>query len=128
MSDANMAIDNENNHILGKKERGFSEFTFTADLSKEYYDIPYIYYKGYRAYTIDGERLDTDQNYLTGMVRLYMPKNSTGNKVITVKYVTTKYQRLGYIATFIGVSVLALYIFMKKTLKTKKLCCLHSKN
>ena len=38
-------------------------YRFIADTGKEYYDVPFIYYRGYQAVAEDGRRLEVDKNY-----------------------------------------------------------------
>lgn len=116
MTEPETARDDAGNEIKGEKLNGCSQFVFTPNSSSTYYDIPYIYYKGYRAVTADGFRLSIVQNPDTGMIRIYMPdSHGEENPVeITVSYHMTKYQVLSYIMLFIGLIIYGAYIMRRR--------------
>ena len=113
MQEPEVARDNSGLPVNGKKEKGDSQFRFQADLSKEYYDVPYIYYKGYRAYLKNGDRLEIEQNQDTGMIRVMMPGTS-GTVEVAVKYEMTKYQKISYIMLVVGIGVLLILIWEER--------------
>ena len=55
---------------------------FYSKINTEFYDVPFIYYKGYVANLEreDGSiiNLNVGKNNLNGMVRVYLPKNEQG--------------------------------------------------
>lgn len=113
MQEPEVTRDNSGQPVNGKKEKGDSQFRFQADLSKEYYDVPYIYYKGYRAYLKNGDRVEIEQNQDTGMIRVMMPGTS-GTAEVTVKYEMTKYQKISYIMLVVGIGVLLILIWEER--------------
>lgn len=117
--DAEIAIDNEGNQITGEKTKGYSRYFFVADLEKKYYNLPYIWYKGYCALDDNGNRYELSQNKETGMLQVYMPPNASGAARIEIYYEGTKYQRLAYLSTMIGIIVLGIYVLIHKN-ETKK--------
>lgn len=108
--DSNVAIDNEGNRITGKKLNYCTDFVFTADLSKEYYDIPYVWYKGFKAVDSTGEIYEITQNADNGLVQVIMPQNMKGSIEVTVSYSGTKYQKLAYAGSMIGCLMLLFYV------------------
>lgn len=120
MEKPEIAIDNEGNEIEGKKEKGYSFFTIEVDKSKEYYDLPYVYYKGYQAVDANDVKYKIGQNFDTGMLRVYMPKNESGMEEIVVSYVGTKYQKLAYVVNVCFVLLGGFLLFGKNQNKKGK--------
>lgn len=112
--DAEIAIDNEGNQVVGEKEQGYSRYVFIADLEKEYYNIPYIWYKGYIALDDQGNKFEISQNEDTGMVQVHIPEEAEGTAQIEVYYGGTKYQKLAYLANVIGIILFLFYIVSLK--------------
>ena len=112
--DADLVFDNEGNKITGEKKKEYTRYVFTADLSKEYYDIPYIWYKGYGAVDADGNSYEISQNRTTGMVQVLMPEEKDGIATIEVYYKGTKYQKLAYFSSCVGVVSLIVYLIILK--------------
>lgn len=112
--DANLAFDNEGNKVFGEKKKGYTRFVFEADLEKEYYDLPYIWYKGYGAVDVQGNKFEFSQNPETGMVQIHMPKDAEGMTQIEVYYKGTKYQKLAYVTSIIGIILLIVYLVVLK--------------
>lgn len=96
------AISASGEHIQGEKSRGGSEFTFCADSSEEWYDVPFIYYKGYRATDEKGNEYITTGDPQNGLLRVEMPQNEKGRVRIVVSYQGTKIQKVGYLLTAVG--------------------------
>ena len=78
-----------------------------VDLSKNYYDVPYVYYYGYKAYIVDdnmnptrelavGEAIDDN-----GLTRVYMPQEE-GFGHIMVTYRKTTVQKVSYVISIIS--------------------------
>ncbi len=94
-----------------------------VDLSKQYYDVPYVYYYGYRAYLVDenmnpiqelsvGEALDDN-----GYVRAYMPTDQEGFGHLMVTYRKTTLQKLSYcisLVTTLAILAVLLMALLKK--------------
>ena len=89
----------------GYKHDNYKYFEVWLDLSKEYYDMPYIYYYGYRAYILDenqnpvselkvGEAYDDN-----GYVRVFMPEGGSGFGHVLVQYQKTTLQKVAYVVT-----------------------------
>lgn len=98
----NLATADDGFEVIGEKQRG--RFTFKADSKKEYYDVPFVWYRGYKAVVSSGEELRMDKNPQTSLTRIYMPKegNWEDELTITVWYDKTKIQKLSYTANIIS--------------------------
>ena len=87
----------------GTKLNGDTLYQVYLMSDHKWYDIPYVYYKGYHAYLDNGEELRTDENTVSGKVRVYMPENAEDIIRITVCYRKTAIQKLSYIISFISI-------------------------
>ncbi len=96
---------NDQTSADGYKHDNYRYFEVWVDLSKEYYDMPYIYYYGYRAYILDendnpvselkvGEAYDDN-----GYVRVFMPEGGQGFGHVMVQYQKTTLQKVAYVIT-----------------------------
>lgn len=111
--EAETACDSDGQIVKGIKSKGYSVFTFEADLSKSWYDVPFVHYKGYTA--VD----ETGQEYLTSgseveTVRVFMPENTEGVRTITVQYSLTKYCRTAYAANILSGVIYLLFGIVRK--------------
>lgn len=118
--DSTKAYDNEGNEIKGEKLEGYNKFVFEADMRKQYYDIPYIWYKGYVAEDSEGNSLNITKNENTGMVRVHISENSDSEELITVYYASTSCQKVAYMGSVLGIGIVILHIIMCKKLKVKE--------
>ena len=85
----------------------------------EYYDVPYLYYKGYEAYLLDesgqpARQLRTGKSDGGGCVRVYLPEGEEGIGHIMVIYRKTGLQKLAYCIN--GGAVMILLILGGKAL------------
>jgi len=114
--DVETARANDMDGADGFKHDNFKYFEVWVDLAKEYYDMPYIYYYGYRAYLLDenenpiselivGEAVDGN-----GYVRVFMPKDGEGFGHMLVQYQKTRIQKSSYVIT--GLTSLAFVCWM----------------
>ena len=77
------------------------------DLEKEYYDVPYIYYYGYRAYVTDENQrpvreLDVRESVSNnGYVRVFMPDDGHGIGNVLVTYRMTTIQKFAYLISIL---------------------------
>ncbi|WMC91670.1 hypothetical protein [Kineothrix sp. MB12-C1] len=122
MNAPNTATANDGTIVNGKKVSG--KFTFKADLSKEYYDIPFIWYRGYKAVSNKGDVFEIDKNPETSMVRVYVEEsNYSGEEEVTVWYNGTKIQKLAYVSNIMAIfgliSVILLRPWMSKKWREK---------
>ncbi len=96
----------------GFKHEDGKYFEVWVDLEKEYYDMPYVYYYGYRAYLLDenenpvqelevGEAFDDN-----GYARVYMPSNRGGVGHVMITYRKTGIQKLSYIISLLSAAAL----------------------
>ena len=108
------AVDNMGEAVLGSKQKGCTQFVFEANLNSKYYDIPYVWYKGYRAVDSEGNEFEINKNKETGLVQVWLPEGGSGMEEITVYYAGTKYQKLAYMGTIIGIVLCTVYIMMSK--------------
>lgn len=120
--DATKAYDNEGNMYTGKKINGCNKFIFSADMSKEYYDVPCIWYKGFVAEDSQGKFLEIDKTRETGMLRIYISENRDCEETITVYYKGTLIQKIAYVGNVIGIGILIIYLLFcrKEVLKIKE--------
>ncbi|MCQ2548461.1 MAG: hypothetical protein MJ134_00315 [Lachnospiraceae bacterium] len=114
MIEANQVADNLGEISFGEKHNHFSTFSFLADFQKGYYDIPYVYYRGYTARDEGGNRYSIDLASGSGLVRVFMPDNKTGTAKITVTYEPTKWQLLGYAGSMSCIIFLLLFYYWKR--------------
>lgn len=106
------AVDDVGEAVWGSKEKGCTRFVFEADMSRKYYDIPYVWYKGYRAVDSEGNEFEINKNRETGLVQVWLPKGGSGMKDITVYYAGTKYQILAYVGTIVGILMCVGYVMI----------------
>lgn len=116
------ALADDGSSADGFKHDNYKYFEAWVLLDKKYYDAPYIYYYGYKAYLIDengnpvqelkvGEALDHN-----GYVRVYMPENGEGAGHMMVIYQKTTVQKIAYLITIATVlAIIALSIYSKKS-------------
>lgn len=116
MSNPEIAIDNTGNITYGKKSNGYTTYTLTIDTNNSYYDLPFVYYKGYDVTSENDIDYDVELNYDTGMLRLVIPENLTGTDTIIVKYEGTKYAKLAYLISALF-SVFYLIVILSKKYK-----------
>jgi len=110
-----LAINNNGVPVTGQKLNGYTRYRFSADLSGDYYDVPYIWYKGYAAYSDDGTKYEVTYNAQTKLVRIIMPHDQYSIKTITVYYKGTKYQKMAYAISIAGITILVLWFcFLRK--------------
>ena len=91
----------------GVKHDSGKYYEVWVDAAREYYDVPYVYYYGYRAYFVDdnmnptrelqvGEALDDN-----GYVRVYMPEDAEGIEHVIVTYRKTTLQKISYLVSLV---------------------------
>lgn len=117
INDLNQAMADDGTIVMGEKTEAY--YRFIADTGKEYYDVPFIYYRGYQAVAEDGRRLEVDKNPETSMVRVFLPKEGmeAGKMEVAVKYEGTVLQKLSYainIAAVLAVTGASFLYFRKK--------------
>lgn len=108
------AIAEDGSAVKGEKEDQNSRYSFQADLSHQYYDVPYIYYRGYIATDENGREYEVDKNPQNGLVRVLIPEQQTGNEIITVQYHDTKYAKFAYGVSLISMITGITYLFLKR--------------
>ena len=112
--DSTQVFDDQGIRSVGEKINGCNQFIFEADMSRPFYDIPYVWYKGFEAIDSQGNPLRIDKNYETGMIRIYIDENRNENELITVYYKGTKYQKLAYAGSLLGICTVIIYIIVCK--------------
>lgn len=118
LNDLNQAEADDGTTIIGEKLEGC--FTFTADTGKQYYDLPFIYYRGYWAMAEDGSRLEVDKNKETSMVRVFMPEDSEKEEIeVSVWYEGTALQKLSYEVNIAAVLAIMILVFLHYARKRK---------
>ena len=89
-------------------------------LDKKYYDVPYVFFYGYRAYLIDdagnpvkelsvGEAFDDN-----GYVRVFMPEDGEGVGHLLVTYRKTLIQKVSYVITIMTALFLVALMIRKE--------------
>ena len=110
----NVAISSENEKIEVSKNN--LNIEFYSEKSTKYYDIPFIYYKGYVANLTkeDGNivGLEIEKNNSTGMVRVYMPENEQGR--VHIWYNGTKIQKLSLLISVFSLIIICLAFIIYK--------------
>ncbi len=115
LSNALIAIPNEKEHfVFGTKSEQF--FTFQPDETMEYYDVPFVWYKGYIALDESNVLLPIGKNPQTGMVRVYTA-NRENNSPISVWYQGTHLQNISYIISASSILAFLCISLFKKLLK-----------
>ncbi len=104
----------------GFKHDNAKYFEVWVDMDKEYYDMPYVYYYGYKAYILDdnnnpvqelevGEAFDDN-----GYVRVFMPKDKSGFGHVMTTYRKTLIQKISYVITVLSVLATMIAIMLQK--------------
>ena len=114
LTDCTKVYDNEGNVITGEKSNGHNTFTFVADMSKEYYDVPCLWYKGFAAEDSQGEHCKIGKDPIRGMLRVYVPEQKEGEALVTVYYKGTTAQKVAYIGNMVGVIMMGAYLVLCK--------------
>ncbi len=110
----NISLTDDFSGAEGIKHDDGKYYDVYVNLDEEFYDVPYVYYYGYRAYLLDenGEisrELSVDKAISNnGLVRVYMPDDLDGIGHIMVSYRKTLCQKVSYLIS--ACSVLALVI------------------
>ena len=118
--DPNNALASDGTSADGFKHDNGRYFEVWLNLDKEYYDMPYIYYYGYRAYILDendnpvkelkvGEAYDDN-----GYVRVFMPEGETGVALVMVIYKKTLLQKIAYVVTLVTTLAFIGFLIMRK--------------
>jgi hypothetical protein len=93
----------------GFKHEKDKYFEVWVDLSKEYYDMPYVYYYGYHAYLLDDEEKPVRELEVSeafddnGYVRVTLPEDLEGMGHILTTYRKTDIQKISYVISILSV-------------------------
>lgn len=116
LSEPDYAIAEDGKRTRGSRQKG--SFIFTADSGKEYYTVPFVWYKGYAAETDDGRRLETGKIPETSLLRVDMPEEdmeeSGGELLVRVWYEGTWFQKLCYLVNAAAVLGVATGVIVRK--------------
>jgi hypothetical protein len=99
----------------GFKHDNAKYYEVWVDLDKQYYDVPYVYYYGYRAYLVDEnmnpvKELEVSEAFDdNGYVRVAMPEDESGFGHILVTYRKTKVQLVSYMISLLMTFGIAAY-------------------
>ena len=122
------AIADDGTSADGYKHDNYRYFEAFVLLDKKYYDAPYIYYYGYRAYLIDDngnptEELKVGEAYdHNGYVRVFMPENREGIGHMMVIYKKTLVQKLSYLISLATtLFIIGCIIYRKGKFKKKEI-------
>lgn len=96
------------------------EFGYEKNKDYKYFDIPRIYYKGYRATLLDENNnksidLNIEKSKESGLIRVYVPKDKSG--VIKIEYKGTIIQNISMFISVISVIGVAYVYFGRKKYK-----------
>ena len=110
------AYDDQGQSVTGVKADG--EYTFQAAGGSTYYDVPFVWYKGFAA-TMDGSALEIQKVPETGLVRVMIPANQSGE--IVVRYAGTVLQKAAYIINVVSVVIMLVVgiVLIRKKYKSK---------
>lgn len=122
------AIADDGSGADGSKEAGDTVFNVYVDLNKQYYDIPYVYYYGYRAYLTEENGTVTElevrkSENQDGKVRVLMPEDKIGVGKITIAYRKTFVQKISYLISILFYLIVISFLVHKicpKLLKNNK--------
>ena len=110
---------NDKTTAEGVKHDGYTSFDVWVPLDREYYDMPYVYYYGYKAWITDDQgglvqELETGEAYDdNGYLRVFIPQGE-GVAHLFVTYRKTKIQKIAYIITALATIFIAVYPAVKK--------------
>jgi hypothetical protein len=105
----NTSYDNLGGSAEGFKHDYAKYYEVWVLLDREYYDVPYVYYYGYRAYLLDdagnpvSELTVTEARDDNGYVRVLMPEGGEGVGHIMVTYRKTLIQKVSYLISMVAV-------------------------
>lgn len=104
--------DDNGNDVLFKRVK--NKVVFEVNGSESYVDVPFVFYKGYTAKSIDGTRLYVDGSGSNGFARVYT-NGYIGE--VTVKYNGTISQYLSSIISFAAIFLLIFWAYKLKKCK-----------
>ena len=110
LTEPEKAYDPEKGGADGTKHEHGKYYDVYVPLKWEYYDVPFLYYKGYEAYLLDDngnpmEQLTAGKADGGGYVRVYLPDGVEGIGHIMVIYRKTLLQKIAYLANVIFLSI-----------------------
>ncbi|MBO4458931.1 MAG: hypothetical protein J5802_14590 [Butyrivibrio sp.] len=93
-------------------------------MDKEYYDMPYVYYKGYHAYLLGDDNEVIEELKVgkaeedNGLLRVFIPKDHGEIGHVMVTYRKIAIQKISYVISFITViSLMVCFVLEKRRLK-----------
>lgn len=106
----NVATSDTGIAIPGKRVQQY--FIFNPDSEAKYYTVPFVWYKGYKAVSSDGQSLQVVKNPDTGIVHIQID-HLTANATVTVWYQGTVLQTIAYIISIVTFLLLTAYVGFK---------------
>lgn len=103
----NLSISDTGISVTGTRAQKF--FSFKADSDAKYYDVPFVWYKGYEAITSNDQHLPITKDPATGITRILTDKLSE-DTTVTVWYQGTILQTASYIISIVAFLFLIIYI------------------
>ena len=104
------AIAEDGSIVKGEKEDQNTKYVFQISPNHQYYDVPYIYYRGYIATDENGTEYEVDKNPQNGLVRILLPEEQQNTAIITVTYHDTRYTMASYMVSLISAAAGIVYI------------------
>lgn len=108
-------VDNNGNEVSFVRNRNAVIVNTESDM--EYIDVPFVYYKGYRAKGESGQTYRIDGQGKNGLARVYLYGNID---TVKVSYAGTTLQRISDIISFISIAVLVIICIKRKKKVTKE--------
>ena len=102
----NIALSEQGEAISGTHVN--EVFLFPASPEASYYDVPFVWYKGYEAYTDDGIQLETVKNPGNGLVRV-LTNTLEQSTTISVFYSGTALTQISCIISIASFLILFIY-------------------
>lgn len=109
VKDCDIAVTDKNASL--NVNRNGNSLTVKADSKMKYIDVPFIFYKGYRARSVDGKMFLVDGMGTNGMTRVY---TDGYNGEIIVDYAGTVLQTFSGIISLVTLIALGLAFYIKK--------------
>lgn len=108
LNEPGKAYDPDGNGADGFKHDHGKYYEVYILMDKAYYDVPYLFYKGYEAYLLNDqgeptEQLTVGKSDRLAYVRVYLPEGREGIGHIMVTYRKTTIQRIAYVGNAISI-------------------------
>ncbi|MBE5830018.1 MAG: hypothetical protein E7305_11265 [Butyrivibrio sp.] len=123
-NETNIARTDGGSTAEGVKSEDCKSFDVWLPFDREYYDMPYVYYYGYRAYLLDdngnpSRELETGEAFDdNGYVRVFIPEDLEGVGHVLVTYRKTTLQKISYVVTIAFALGICVYLLVNNKRKS----------